>query len=77
MDIFHALTMLGGLCLFLFGMNFMGQALERRAGGKLRTLPVILSSSVRSLPPARRSSAWPMKFMPNRNRHSPPSMVSA
>lgn len=21
MDIFHALTMLGGLCLFLFGMN--------------------------------------------------------
>ena len=25
MDIFHALTMLGGLCLFLFGMNFMGQ----------------------------------------------------
>ena len=28
MDIFHALTMLGGLCLFLFGMNFMGQALE-------------------------------------------------
>ena len=30
MDIFHALTMLGGLCLFLFGMNFMGQALERR-----------------------------------------------
>ena len=38
---------------------------------------VILSSRVRSLPPARRSSAWPMKFMPNRNRHSPPSMVSA
>ena len=38
MDIFHVLTMLGGLCLFLFGMNFMGQSLERRAGGKLRTL---------------------------------------
>ncbi len=28
--------MIGGLCLFLFGMNLMGQALERRAGGKLR-----------------------------------------
>lgn len=29
MDIFNVLTMLGGLCLFLFGMNLMGQALER------------------------------------------------
>ena len=37
MDIFHVLTMLGGLCLFLFGMNIMGQALERRAGSRLRT----------------------------------------
>ena len=27
----------GGLCLFLFGMNIMGQALERRAGSRLRT----------------------------------------
>ena len=38
MTIFNALTLVGGLCLFLFGMNVMGQALERRAGGKLRTL---------------------------------------
>ena len=38
MDIFDALTMLGGLCLFLFGMSLMGQALERRAGSKLRSL---------------------------------------
>ena len=38
MSIFDVLTMVGGLCLFLFGMNLMGQALERRAGGKLRTL---------------------------------------
>ena len=38
MDIFNVLTMIGGLCLFLFGMNLMGQALERRAGNKLRTL---------------------------------------
>ena len=30
--------MLGGLCLFLFGMTLMGQALERRAGGRLRSL---------------------------------------
>ncbi len=38
MDIFDILTMIGGLCLFLFGMDVMGQALERRAGGALRTL---------------------------------------
>ena len=38
MDIFQVLTMIGGLCLFLFGMNIMGQALERRAGGGLRTV---------------------------------------
>lgn len=38
MDIFDVLTMIGGLSLFLFGMNLMGQALERRAGGKLRSL---------------------------------------
>ena len=46
MDIFHVLTMLGGLCLFLFGMNFMGQSLERRAGGKLRTLLDKMTGSV-------------------------------
>ncbi len=38
MTIFNVLTMIGGLCLFLFGMDLMGQALERRAGGKLRTM---------------------------------------
>lgn len=38
MDIFDVLTLIGGLSLFLFGMNIMGQALERRAGGQLRSL---------------------------------------
>ncbi len=38
LDIFNLLTMLGGLSLFLFGMNVMGQALERRAGGKFRSM---------------------------------------
>ena len=37
MDIFDLLEMIGGLCLFLFGMNLMGQALERRAGDTLRS----------------------------------------
>lgn len=38
MSIFNALNLIGGLCLFLFGMNLMGQALERRAGSGLRSL---------------------------------------
>jgi len=46
MDIFNVLTVIGGLCLFLFGMNLMGQALERRAGGKLRSLLDKMTGSV-------------------------------
>lgn len=38
MDIFNVLSMIGGLCLFLFGMNLMGQSLERRAGGKMHSV---------------------------------------
>ncbi len=38
MDLFQFLNMIGGLSLFLFGMNLMGQALERRAGSGMRTL---------------------------------------
>ncbi len=38
MDIFDALALIGGLCLFLFGMNVMGEGLERRAGGGLKIL---------------------------------------
>ena len=36
MDLFDVLSLIGGLSLFLFGMNFMGEALERRAGGTLK-----------------------------------------
>ena len=38
MNIFNMLTLIGGLSIFLFGMSIMGQALERRAGGQLRSL---------------------------------------
>ena len=38
MDLFDGLMLIGGLCLFLFGMTLMGQALERRAGNKLKTM---------------------------------------
>lgn len=45
MTIFDVLTLIGGLCLFLFGMNVMGQALERRAGSKLQSLLAKLTSN--------------------------------
>ena len=38
MDIFDALTLAGGLSLFLFGMSVMSEALERRAEGSLKLL---------------------------------------
>ncbi len=38
MDFFDILTLIGGLSIFLFGMNQMGSALERRAGEGLKTL---------------------------------------
>ncbi len=45
MDIFDVLALIGGLCLFLFGMNLMGDALERSAGNKLRSLLERLTSN--------------------------------
>ena len=38
MNLFDVLSLIGGLCLFLFGMNVMGDALERRAGNSLKSL---------------------------------------
>ncbi len=38
MNIFDFLTLIGGLSLFLFGMKLMGDALEKRAGNKLKTI---------------------------------------
>ena len=40
------ISLLGGLALFLFGMDTMGKALERTAGGKLQTILAKMSSSV-------------------------------
>ncbi len=44
--LFNIITLLGGLALFLFGMDTMGKALERQAGGKLQTLLAKMSSNV-------------------------------
>ena len=45
MTIYDVLTMIGGLCLFLFGMNIMGESLERAAGNSLRSLLGKLTSN--------------------------------
>ena len=44
--IFKIISLLGGLALFLFGMDVMGKALERQAGGKLQTILAKMSSNV-------------------------------
>ena len=38
MNIFDVLSLIGGLALFLFGMNLMGASLEKKAGGQLKTV---------------------------------------
>ena len=35
MDIFTVLSLVGGLALFLYGMDLMGDSLKKLAGGKL------------------------------------------
>ncbi len=37
MDIFTLFTFIGGLGLFLFGMNVLGEAIGRQAGGRMKT----------------------------------------
>ena len=46
MDIFDLLQMLGGLCLFLFGMETMGDGLKRASGSSLERILGNLTSSV-------------------------------
>lgn len=38
MDIFDVLSLIGGLALFLYGMNSMGASLEKKAGGQLKSV---------------------------------------
>ncbi len=44
--IFKIISLLGGLSLFLFGMDVMSKALERQAGGKLQTILSKMSGKV-------------------------------
>lgn len=45
MDIFNLLSLLGGLALFLYGMDLMGKALEKKAGGKLKNILATFTSN--------------------------------
>ena len=38
MTVFNLFSLLGGLALFLFGMDIMGKALEKQAGGQLQKI---------------------------------------
>lgn len=45
MDIFGVLTMIGGLALFLYGMNLMGDGLSNASGGRLEKILERLTSN--------------------------------
>ena len=45
MTIFNVLTLIGGLAMFLYGMNVMGNGLEKLAGGKLEKIFERLTSN--------------------------------
>ena len=38
MDFFDVLTMVGGLALFLYGMNLLGDGLAKASGGRLESI---------------------------------------
>ena len=44
MDIFTVLSLIGGLALFLYGMDLMGDSLKKLAGGKLESILARLTS---------------------------------
>lgn len=45
MDLFSVFTLLGGLAIFLFGMNVMGEGLEKYSGSKLKSVLEHLTSN--------------------------------
>ncbi len=45
MDIFAILSLIGGLVLFLYGMDLMGDSLKKLAGGKLESILARLTST--------------------------------
>lgn len=45
MDLFGVLSMIGGLALFLYGMNLMGDGLAKLSGGKLESVLARMTSN--------------------------------
>ena len=69
MSVFNIFTLLGGLAMFLYGMDVMGKSLEQTAGGKLQgILSKMTASPLRGLllglavtaviSPARPQRSW-------------------
>jgi len=53
MSIFNVFTLMGGIAMFLYGMDLMGKALEQTAGSKLQgILSKMTASPVRAFYPA-------------------------
>ena len=53
MSIFNLFTLLGGLAMFLYGMDVMGKSLEQTAGSRLRGILGKMTAS-----PLRFLKAW-------------------
>ena len=50
MSIFNVFTLMGGIAMFLYGMDLMGKSLEQTAGSKLQgILSKMTSSPVKGL----------------------------
>ena len=45
MSIFNAIALIGGLALFLYGMNLLGDGLSKTSGGKLESILEKLTSN--------------------------------
>ena len=61
MSIFNVFTLMGGIAMFLYGMDLMGKALEQTAGSKLQgILSKMTASPVRGLLLAARTGCWAM-----------------
>lgn len=45
MSIFNVFTLMGGIAMFLYGMDMMGKSLEQTAGGKLQDILSKMTSS--------------------------------
>ena len=49
MDIFSVLSMIGGLAMFLYGMETMGDGLAKTAGGKLEPILKLTSTPIKGV----------------------------